>query len=388
MKKKISMKLFLTVLWKSVCQVFQSVAKIFGYKEGTTYGKVLWRIFATCFVASFALLTLFFVYCFLDNVVYRDWIRPHTSDRVYDFKYISKDIIHQKYYYGNSGRIYSKKLDKVVLDKVDWVCNSYDNDSLAVFAKESKRGYLNRYTGEVVIPTLYTRAWVFSEGLAAVEYEGRLVFINHAGEIVIDNNLTVYPDDPRYAFHDGYCIVQDVVSGKSGLIDRKGNWALTPEYDAIYHDYSFWRVQKDCLYGLFSENIDTLFAVDNPQIYLNDEVIEVRFSDHTAKRFDHDGNLLVDFVIDEVEYMEYETPELKTYNDAEGFCTTVAVRDVANRLRYMVNSGDYDSYYGLMDRNGKRITPPEYSSIEAIAEDLYLCQPQGIIINGKGQLVE
>ena len=41
-----------------------------------------------------------------------------------------------------------------------------------------------------------------------------------------------------------------------------------------------------------------------------------------------------------------------------------------------------------MDRNGKRITLPEYTSIEAVGKDLYLCQPHGIIINGKGQQVE
>lgn len=388
MKKKISVKLFWTVLWNGICQMFRSIAKVFGYKDGTTYGKVLWRVFATSFVTLFTLFTFLFVYYFIDEMVYRQWIRPHTSERVYDVKYLSKDILHQRLYYGNSGRIYSKKLDKVVLDKVDWVYNSYNNDSLAVFAKEGKRGYLNRYTGEVVIPTLYTRAWVFSEGLAAVEYEGRLVFINHAGEIVIDNNLTVYPDDPRYAFHDGYCIVQDVVSNKSGLIDRKGNWVLNPEYDAIYHDYSFWKVQKANLYGLFSENMDTLFAVENPQINLTKEVIEVRFPNHTAKYFDHKGNLLVDFVIDAVENMEYETTELQIYTDADSYRSTIPVFDVAKCQRYMVNSGEYDSYYGLMDRNGKRITPPEYSSIQAIAEDLYLCQPQGIIINGKGEMVE
>ena len=52
------------------------------------------------------------------------------------------------------------------------------------------------------------------------------------------------------------------------------------------------------------------------------------------------------------------------------------------------NNKHHNEYYGLIDRSGKIVTAPEYTSIEAIAEDLYLCQPQGIIINGKGQQVK
>ena len=56
---------------------------------------------------------------------------------------------------------------------------------------------------------------------------------------------------------------------------------------------------------------------------------------------------------------------------------------------YAVNVIDASTlYYGLMDRNGKRITPPIFTSIEAIGMDLYFCKPQGIVINGKGKRVE
>ena len=56
---------------------------------------------------------------------------------------------------------------------------------------------------------------------------------------------------------------------------------------------------------------------------------------------------------------------------------------------YAVNAVDASMlYYGLMDRNGKRITPPVFTSIEAIGMDLYFCKPQGIVINGKGKRVE
>ena len=385
MNKKISFKLWLAVLWKGISQFFQKIAGIFGYKEGTTFGKVIWRIIVSCFTVLFLIGTVIFVYAFMYEVVYREWIRPQTSEVVFSDRHLSNHIVFQELYYQDKGRVYDESQKRVVVKDVDWVVVSGDKDSLAVFSKNGKRGYLNRFTGQIVLPAIYTRAWVFSEGIAAVEKDNELVFIDHSGNIVIDKDFDVHFDVPQYVFHDGYCVVKSAVNGKSGLIDREGNWVLQPEYDAVVHECHFWKVKKDDVYGLYSEKMDLIYDVVNPQIDICDEVIEVRFPDHTAKRFDFEGNVLVDFVIDNVENMHYATTRLENYENESGYS---AIYDVAKCQKYMVRSGYYDEYFGLMDRNGMRITPPEYSSIEAIAEDLYLCQPQGIIINGKGQKVE
>jgi len=394
MNKNISFKLWLTVLCKGICQFFQRVAKLFGYKEGTVFGKVVWRICACCITLLLSIFTIVVVYTFVYEVVYCDWIRPHTSEVVYDERYLSNHIVYQNLYYQNEGRIYDDVQKKVVVDKVDWVVTSDEPDSLAIFSKGGKRGYLNRFTGEIEIPAIYTRAWGFSEGLAAVEKDGELLFIDHSGHVVIDKDFEVYSDDPEYAFHDGYCVMQSAVDGKLGLIDREGNWALQPEYDGITHEYSFWKVEKDELYGLYSDKMELMFDVVNPQIEIdgNAEVIEVRFPDHTAKRFDFEGNVLVDFVIDHVTNMHYSTTELNNQaeeaeEDDSYSNNSFVIYAVAQCQKYLVSCGYYD-YYGLIDRNGRIITQPEYSSIDAIAEDLYLCQPHGIIINGKGERVK
>lgn len=393
MKKKISFTLWLTVLWKGICQFIQKIAGWFGYKEGTTFGKIIWRIFATCFTLLLSIFTIAVVCCFWDEVIYRRWIRPHTSENVSEESYLSNHIVYQDLYYPQNGQIYNKELQQVVIKDVDWVVTSDDNDSLVVFAQEGKRGYFNRFTGEVTLPAIYTRAWVFSEGLAAVEKDHKLVFIDHTGKVVIDNDFEVYFDYPQYAFHDGYCVIKGATDGKSGLIDRQGNWVLQPIYDNITHEGPFWRVEINEHYGLYSSNLELMHDVVNTNIDIDtyEEVIEVRFPDHTAKRFDFEGNVLVDFVIDNVENMYYETTELD--NQAEEVSEEYsgnprAIYAVAKCQRYLVINGCYPDYYGLIDRNGKLVTQPEYTSIEAIAEDLYLCQPQGIIINGKGEQVK
>ena len=90
---------------------------------------------------------------------------------------------------GNDGKITIKDATtgKVTISdiKLDWTQRS-QNDSLAVFCTDSKRGYYNMYTGEIAIPAQYRRAWVFAEGLAAVQKNGNIGFINHQGETVID----------------------------------------------------------------------------------------------------------------------------------------------------------------------------------------------------------
>lgn len=51
--------------------------------------------------------------------------------------------------------------------------------------------------------------------------------------------------------------------------------------------------------------------------------------------------------------------------------------------------GTTEHYYGLMDRNGSVITPPFYSSIEAIAPDRYHCKGSNglVILEDKGREV-
>ena len=88
----------------------------------------------------------------------------------------------------NDGNISIKNTEtgEVTAEKIkfDWTSAS-PNDSLGVFCSDGKRGYYNSYTGKIVVEAQYRRAWVFSEGLAAVQKNGHIGFINRKGEVVI-----------------------------------------------------------------------------------------------------------------------------------------------------------------------------------------------------------
>ena len=387
MKKRVSVRMLFAVLWRVVCQTVRATGRLLGVKNGWGYTRVVWRLVAgviATFVLAFCITALWH---FLDEMVYREWIRPYTSDEVARCKTLSDKIEFQQLYYRQGiGRVYDNVRKKVVLEDVSGVQVSDDKDSLALFTQKGKCGYLDRFTGKVVIPPIYSRAWIFSEGIAAVEKDGRLVFIDRSGSVVIDKGLEAMGEFPDYRFQDGYCVVHSGENGMSGLIDRQGNWALQPEYGLIYCTYGMWKVKRGDSFGLFSESMDTLYSPDKGNIFVSEKTIEVRFKNHTARRYDYEGNVLVDFVIDKIENMEYETTRLQGFEEAGGH-SGIPVYGVADCQKYMVMVQDTE-YYGLLDRKGKRITLPDYTSIEPIAKDLYFCLPQGIIINNQGKRIE
>ncbi len=130
-------------------------------------------------------------------------------------------------------------------------------------------------------------------------------------------------------------------------------------------------------------------GLKNTSISISDSVIEVRHADHIARRYDFNGNVVVDFVIDEVWNMHYETTELLKDVDCDDENLTNKVYGVANCQQYMVRSGTWTpDYYGLLNRNGEVVTPPIYTDITAISKNRYLCQPQGVIIDDNGNEVE
>lgn len=307
----------------------------------STYMRIVWQIILGSFATLLMLLTLIFVYLIAYEGIYKEWIYPNIpkGDKYIEF--------------------------------------SKENNSIAPFHQNDKWGYMNLLTDES-IPAQFDCAWPFSEGIAAVIKDKKLMFINPKGEIVINKELGKMPEEADCRFMNGYCIANST-EGLTGLIDKHGNWALEPIYDDIYHENGFWKVRSNELYGLFTAKLDTMFTIEHPKITVEDKAIEVSYPNHIVKRYDYDMNVLEDFVIHSIE--ELSTKEF--YKEDEFRYA------VAKQMCYAVNAVDASTlYYGLMDRNGKRITPPVFTSIEAIGMDLYFCEPQGIVINGKGERVE
>lgn len=234
--------------------------------------------------------------------------------------------------------------------KLDWTQRSR-NDSLSVFCSDNKRGYYNMYTGEIAIPAQYRRAWVFEEGLAAVQKNGNIGFINHKGETVIDF-MFPYHGNPlsNFVFEDGHCVVADT-TGKCGVIDKVGKWLINPDYDNIsaYKEYA----------------IVTKAGV--------------------TKQLSYDGKVLNSFVLDNIKELTYK--ETERYENREGELEYVEKTVKTGLFAYCVGGR-----YGMMDKNCHRLTDPLYKSISAVSDNMFratlLDHYSEVILNAKGEVMK
>ena len=234
--------------------------------------------------------------------------------------------------------------------KLDWTTSS-PNDSLSVYCTEGKRGYYNAYTGEIAIPAQYRRAWVFSEGLAAVQKNGMIGFVDHKGRTVIDFKFP-YHGNPlsEFTFKHGHCVAADT-TGKCGVINKQGEWIIKPEYDNVsaYEEYAI--VSK----------------------------AGVRM------QVGYDGKVLNSFVLDDIDRLTYTVQE--RYENREGEIEYLDKEIDTGLFSYRVGGR-----CGLMDANCHRLTEPLYKSITAVAKNMFratlIDYYSEVILNAKGEVMK
>ena len=292
----------------------------------------------------------------------------HSTRKYFD-RHLSNDV--EVWFTRNADKyfVYNEKLGEFTLKNLDWVSSRPDNDSLTVFCKDNKRGYLNVNTGEVVIVPEYDHAWIFSEGLAAVVKDDKVGFINKDNEFVIpykfDYGYRMF--DVDILFEGGLSIMIDD-RGACGLIDKSGNWVIEPKYDEIH---SGWRnkyrvVRDNGKYGLLSDSTFILALEYDYIEYAEGGVVVVK--DGWMKHLDFDGNVLQDFltadgfwVLKYTWYIAYQEREygMESYNAEE----------LSDYATFTVKGTGGRGVIRLSDN--KVIIPALYGSILMITKDRF-----------------
>ncbi len=111
------------------------------------------------------------------------------------------------------------------------VTDEWNFDPIVIYSTGGKRGYYDMSTPGYLTEAVYDHAWIFSEGLAAVVKDGKVGFINEAGETVIPFQYDYVPGYD-YVFKDGFARIYSR-EGKAGLIDRQGRTVVPVKYDNI-----------------------------------------------------------------------------------------------------------------------------------------------------------
>jgi hypothetical protein len=274
---------------------------------------------------------------------------------------------------------------------------SYFKDGMSLVRGSTGFGYIDK-TGVITIDTIYSRATIFSEGLAAVTIpDSSIKFIDkeNVGQFSAPFALKVN------VFQDGLARFQGF-NRKYGFIDNEGKIVIQAKYDfiSLFHEglARFWLDDGTDygLYGFIDKNglvvIDPMplilydfanglaLAYDGKKFGYIDKKGELKiqlqfdsartFSDDHLARIHQDGkwgyiNLNGEVVINPI------------YEDAFGFNSGLAITSL--------NGKDY----GVIDYNGKWVSLPSYKRISQFRGELASIKTdEGVsFINRKGDLI-
>ena len=397
--EKVSVRMFFAVMWRGVCQALGWFLGWFGYKRDGKFAKGVWGLFATSAAVITSIIAIALVYHVGEDA--SNWYRRRyglCNDKdCYVNTFISRDIYFHNHEDGK-GYVFNIHTGEKYLKHLAWIAKPMGKDSLVCFSNGKKRGYFSKNTGKVIVGPKYDRAWIFSDGLASVEEDGYIKFVDGTGKVVIDKKMAYIPGMQGYVFHGGYCVVNTDDGELCGLMDKKGNLVLPMEYRFICpsNDLTMWVLIKDEEQAVVDSKMKPIFALKGGSIHIGEGTIDVTLPDHTMRKYDKDGTLINDFCISSVRMLDYEEDEIvhweKTVKDEDDNIVEEQIEyyhpKATARLRAYIAG---DGYEGLMTADGRIVTMPLYEDIEAIAYDLYLCSStyrDKVIVNGKGEIVK
>lgn len=393
------MKRAFILFWHGLTALLAGIANwftvILGMRDDSKYGKFLRRVVGSCFAFIMIVFAAAAGSALCEALYDALEIDKYLDDSYYDQQYLSRNAM---FYikYGEDGFV--KTVDgETTITGIKWIAKPLGMDSLVCYSDGEKRGYFNKFTGQPVIKPQYDHAWVFSDGLAAVDDDGWIKFIDATGKVVIDPKIPYISDSEGYVFHNNLCVISNDRLDRFGMIDEHGKLVLKPEYFSIIPSGKYWIVDNGDGKCVLDSALNTVIPYLKGYIWVNDDYISVTLDNHIIQRYSLSGKLINDFYVNDVSYLTYETNDLryitsKTYNDDGTLASETEETDpqpverMAKCKRYEAESG----WYGLMTADGKVITPPSYCDIKAIGYDTYLCKDNnedGVILNGKGEKI-
>ena len=375
MSNKITFKNWLANLGKGLWQAICWVGRCLNPKYKTPFWRIIWSVLTICIVVAT---------CIITHVWYQ--MEREELHRFGHKQRISNQLTFVKPRYSTKpGIIQNFITGEVIAKDIDWIALPADEDSLIVYSKDDKRGYINRFSGEIAIPAKYSKAWVFSGGVAAVAEGDSVYFIDHSGKAVNNKKFAYNPKNHGYVFHGDYCAMA-VDDGLMGLIDRNGNWAVEPKYQWIISEANnFWRAREgDSQTGLryaLNDRAELVTEIGYPEITISEDFgIIATLPNHLQVSYGFDGTKSDKFLCRDLEKMYYDKDEW----DEEGN----KIIDATTLMRYRMSDG----YEGLCTVDGDIITEPIYWEIAPITKDTYLCKYKdasaGVIVNSKGEIVQ
>lgn len=381
MKRKVTFEEFVSTLLLGIWQTLCYICRIFDPRYKTRFWRVVWALIATGFFLLMLCLTVdFFQHKFSEEEEYE-----------YNMEWISSDVYVYSKRYSEHSYVKNSRTGEKTIEDMDWFCMSpLGQDSLAVFAKNGRRGYFDTTTGKISIPAVYSKAWVFSEGLAACLKADTLLFIDHTGQVLFSFHYPFkqHRSGTDFCFHDGLC---KMIGNNDlwGLIDNKGNWVVEPDYSSIsicHRDSLLYLVRQGYDYGIVNADGHTVYPCIYSNIEFTDEDVFLTMHDNTIRRGKYNGIITEEEVYTDVYSLSFYDGYTGEYDE---FGNSIRKEVEAGLMCYVAGN----DYKGLIKKDGTIITKPLYKAIKALNENLYMCSyddnyENNVLLNNKGDKVE
>ncbi len=201
--------------------------------------------------------------------------------------------------------IYNEREKKFTLEQLDWVSHEDGDDRIAVYCKANKRGFFNIDTGEALCEPSYDKAWNFSEGIAAIEQNGYISFVDKELRPIFKQRFKVvrasddWPDAIKY--QKGQCLLR-ISPDSTGVLDTKGQWVINPCYQYISElsADSCRIVKKNNKVGIVSYVGRVLIEPMYDAVRIVDKDVAIVAKDGYQKEISYDGTIIYDYIYDNV----------------------------------------------------------------------------------------
>ncbi|NRA13616.1 MAG: WG repeat-containing protein, partial [Crocinitomicaceae bacterium] len=174
-------------------------------------------------------------------------------------------------------------------------------DTLYTFEEDGFYGIMNR-EAQMFVEPIYTAISSVHNGLAVASIQGRVVYLDTLGTMVIDNGYQLFPN---------YLLKGEFVDGVS-ITSKKGKYGRINLKDEVVTDFKFenmglgiehFPAQKDGLWGVYNSKGGTLVDPLYGSLIAVDNGNYIASRNDTVGVIDSEGNTIVPFSFSEVESM-------------------------------------------------------------------------------------
>ena len=271
--------------------------------------------------------------------------------------------------------------DVVIPFKYDWVSDF--REGLAVVELNGKLGYINK-SGKEIVPPKYDEAKFFHEGLAPVKLNGKWGYINKSGKEVVPPKY-----DYVWDFKEGLADVE--LNGKQGFVDKSGKEVVPLKYDNVWFvEEGLAGVELKGKWGFIDKSGKEVVPIKYDYVDNFSEGLAITKLKGKKGFVDKSGKEIVPLKYEDVR--DFREGLVMVELNGKWGCINKSGKEVVP-LKYEYEDVEYlreglapvvlNGKGGYINKSGKEVVPPKYNAVLYFSEGL-----AGVELKGKWGFID